>query len=459
MKASHSVLLGVSTVIVSAVSLGAAGPQQPSGGARPSAISAHAALLEQYCVTCHNERLSSRGTVPLELQTVDLATVPAEAELWEKVIRKLRTGSMPPAGRPRPDAAAADSFASWLETEIDQVAAVTPNPGRTESLHRLNRTEYQNAIRDLLALDIDAATLVPADDQSYGFDNIAGVLKVSPTLLERYMSAAREISRLAVGASTMTTAGETFRIVSDLSQYQHRDGLPFGTRGGTSVRYNFPRNGEYDIKLELLDLFSGAPIREPHQLEVSVDGCAGRDLRPDATRPGDRSGAPPTIQAPTGSRSVFPSSRAHASSRRRSSRRPTPWRRASDSRSPGLMAKATSCCISRTSERSRLPDPSMRPASTTPLLGAGSSSASRQTRPRNPRAPGRSCLLWRAAPIVGRSPGPMWRTWSRFYEEGRTSGGFETGIERALRALLVSPHFLFRVVSDPPGSRRELRTG
>jgi hypothetical protein len=146
------------------------------------------------------------GTVPIELETVDLTRVPAEAALWEKVIRKLRTGSMPPTGRPRPDTAAADSFASWLENEIDRVAAANPNPGRTEPLHRLNRTEYQNAIRDLLALDIDAAKLVPADDQSYGFDNIAGVLKVSPTLLERYMSAAREVSRLAVGASPMTPA-------------------------------------------------------------------------------------------------------------------------------------------------------------------------------------------------------------------------------------------------------------
>ena len=150
--------------------------------AAPIPNEAHESLLKQYCVTCHNERLSSRGTVPLELETATLTDVPANAELWEKVIRKLRTGSMPPLGRPRPDAAVSDEFATWLENEIDRVAAVQPNPGRTEPLHRLNRTEYQNAVRDLLALQIDAATLVPADDQSYGFDNIAGVLKVSPTL-------------------------------------------------------------------------------------------------------------------------------------------------------------------------------------------------------------------------------------------------------------------------------------
>ena len=450
MKASHSVLLGVSTVIVSAVSLGAAGPQQPSGGARPSAISAHAALLEQYCVTCHNERLSSRGTVPLELQTVDLATVPAEAELWEKVIRKLRTGSMPPAGRPRPDAAAADSFASWLETEIDQVAAVTPNPGRTESLHRLNRTEYQNAIRDLLALDIDAATLVPADDQSYGFDNIAGVLKVSPTLLERYMSAAREISRLAVGASTMTTAGETFRIVSDLSQYQHRDGLPFGTRGGTSVRYNFPRNGEYDIKLELLDLFSGAPIREPHQLEVSVDGArvAIFDLTP--RDPETDQGAAynsgpdglqvrvPVIAGPRVVTATFiKKTDALAESVRQPFARP-------HGEGDFLLYQPHLGTVTITG-----------PFNAT---GIDDTPARRRIfvcQPSNPteESPCARQILSTLARRAYRRPvtGTDVEDLVAFYEEGRTSGGFETGIERALRALLVSPHFLFRVVSDPPG--------
>ena len=153
-------------------------------------------ILERYCVTCHSDDLRSGGTVPISLEGVDLTDVPAGAELWEKVIRKLRTGSMPPAGRPRPTDGSLDELAFWLESEIDRAAAATPNPGRTVPLHRLNRTEYRNAIRDLLALDIDASALVPADDQSYGFDNIAGVLKVSPTLLERYMHAAREISRL-----------------------------------------------------------------------------------------------------------------------------------------------------------------------------------------------------------------------------------------------------------------------
>src|SRR5438309_2238473 len=250
---------------VQSPSLRAPVPVQASQTPDPSAR----ALLDKYCVQCHSERLRTGG---LTLQTIDTANVPAGAEVWEKVIRKLRTDSMPPPGLPRPDAARASAVASWLEREIDRDAAARPHPGRTEALHRLNRVEYQNAVRDLLALDIDAAAMVPADDQSYGFDNIAGVLKMSPTLLERYLGAAHEISRLAVGTSAVLPTAETFRLRSDLSQYDHVDGLPLGTRGGTAVEYNFPRDGEYVIKIELLDLFAGAQVREPHQLEISIDG-------------------------------------------------------------------------------------------------------------------------------------------------------------------------------------------
>ncbi len=452
MRRVGSVLLGVSIAILSAVpgAVDAAGPQQDSADARSSTISSHAALLEQYCITCHTERLRSRGTVPLELQTVDLATVPAEAELWEKVIRKLRTGSMPPSGRPRPDSAAAEGFATWLETEIDRAAAAHPNPGRTEPLHRLNRTEYQNAIRDLLALDIDAAELVPADDQSYGFDNIAGVLKVSPTLLERYMSAAREISRLAVGASTMAPTGETFRIVSDLSQYQHRDGLPFGTRGGVSVPYNFPRDGEYDIKLELLDLFSGAPIREPHQLELSVDGAqvtifnlTPRDPEqdqgvaynsgPDALEVRVPIKAGPRVVTAT----FIKKTDALAESLREPFARP-------HGEGDYLLYQPHLGTVTITGPFN--------------VTGVDETPARRRIfvcQPSNPaaEAPCARQILSTLARRAYRRPVDETDLDGLigFYNEGRDSGGFEAGIERALRALLVSPDFLFRVVSDPPG--------
>ena len=450
MRRGECVLLGISFVVMLAVPVEAGGPQQPPAGARSPTVAAHAALLEQYCVTCHNERLTSRGTVPLELQTVDLATVPAEAELWEKVIRKLRTGSMPPAGRPRPTAAVAASFASWLETQIDRVAAATPNPGRTEPLHRLNRTEYQNAIRDLLALDIDAATLVPADDQSYGFDNIAGVLKVSPTLLERYMSAAREISRLAVGASPMAPAGETFRIVSDLSQYEHRDGLPFGTRGGASVSYNFPRDGEYDIELALLDLFAGAPIREPHQLEISVDGervaifnLTPRDREADQGAAYNRGPDELQVRVPVTAgphvvtATFIKKTDALAESVRQPFARP-------HGEGDFLLYQPHLGMVTITG-----------PFNAT---GVDETPARRRIfvcQPSNPteEAPCARQILSTLARRAYRRPvnGTDLENLVAFFDEGRTSGGFEVGIERALRALLVSPHFLFRVVSDPPG--------
>ena len=169
--------------------------------AAPSTVESSRAFLDQYCVTCHNPQLR---TGKLALDTLDLGDVWAEAAVWEKVVRKLRTGAMPPAGRPRPDEATYDAVASWLETELDQAAAAAPNPGRSHALHRLSRTEYQNAIRDLLALEhlpkeMDVALLLPADNAASGFDNLAELLFVSPTLMERYLSAARKISRLAVG--------------------------------------------------------------------------------------------------------------------------------------------------------------------------------------------------------------------------------------------------------------------
>ena len=430
----------------------AAPPTAPAAAPeRASEIAGHGALLRRYCLTCHTQRLMERGTVPVELESADLESVPAQAEIWEKVIRKVRTGTMPPLGRPRPDAAAADRLAAWLETEIDRAAAASPNPGRTVPLHRLNRTEYQNAVRDLLDLDVDAAALVPADDQSYGFDNIAGVLKVSPTLLERYMNAARHISRLAVGASPMAPAGETFRIVSDLSQYGHQDGLPFGTRGGLSVSYNFPRDGEYDIELAMLDLFAGAPIREPHQLEVSVDGervalfpLAPVDPDRDQgaaynTGPEDlRVRVPVTAGPRTVTATFIRKTGALAESLRQ------PFDRPHGEGDYLLYAPHLgTLTITGPFEETGIADtPTRRRIFVCqPGNAAEEAPCARQIL---------SALARRAyrRPVTGRDLAPL----VDFYEEGRRAGGFEAGVERALRALLVSPDFLFRVVSDPPGA-------
>ena len=179
----------------------AATPGQP---ATTDSAASQRALLDRYCVTCHNQRLR---TAALTLDTIDVTDVGAHPEIWEKVVRKLRAGAMPPVLRPRPDATTYEAFTTWLETELDRAAAARPDPGRTETFHRLNRSEYHNVIRDLLALEVDVGTLLPADDGSYGFDNIAGVLGMSPTLLERYLSAAKKISRLAVGRPVPSPTG------------------------------------------------------------------------------------------------------------------------------------------------------------------------------------------------------------------------------------------------------------
>jgi hypothetical protein len=227
-------------------------------------------LVDKYCVTCHSDKLKTGG---LSLQSADLAKVPENAEIWEKVIRKIRVEAMPPQGMPRPDKATMNAFAASLENAIDSQSASRPNPGHS-TLHRLNRSEYANAIRDLLALDVDTTALLPPDDESYGFDNIADVLKTSPSLLERYMSASWNISRLAVGDPAIGATSNVYRARADLSQNEHIDGLPLGTRGGIIVKHNFPLDGEYVIKIRLwrvtADMIRG--LEDQHQVEISVDG-------------------------------------------------------------------------------------------------------------------------------------------------------------------------------------------
>ena len=231
----------------------------------------HQATVTRYCLDCHND---VEQVANLSLEGRALAAAAADAEIWEKVIRKLRAGMMPPADGPRPEPAARDALAGWLEDELDRVAAESPDPGRTVPFHRLNRSEYQNAIRDLLGVDVDVRALLPADDSSYGFDNIAGVLKISPLLLERYLAAADRVSRLAVGMPAPFVNIDWFRVPDDRSQEQRLPSMPFGTRGGTSIRYAFPVDGEYTIAAELQrDLNESVPLyAEAHDLEISVDG-------------------------------------------------------------------------------------------------------------------------------------------------------------------------------------------
>ena len=227
-------------------------------------------MVAKYCTACHNQRLKTGG---LALDQLDPSEAPHDAEIWEKVIRKLRGNSMPPAGLPRPDAASRSAFVEYLETALDRAAAAHPNPGQP-LLHRMNRAEYVNAIRDLLALDVDGAALLPPDDSAYGFDNISDALGLSPALQEHYLAAALKIAALAVGDPRQLPGSQTYRLPQDLSQNQHIEEMPLGTVGGMRVRYNFPLDAEYVFQAKLfrtnLNIVRG--LSSLHQVEIAVDG-------------------------------------------------------------------------------------------------------------------------------------------------------------------------------------------
>jgi Protein of unknown function (DUF1592)/Protein of unknown function (DUF1588)/Protein of unknown function (DUF1587)/Protein of unknown function (DUF1585)/Protein of unknown function (DUF1595)/Cytochrome C oxidase, cbb3-type, subunit III len=230
------------------------------------------ALVDKYCVTCHNDRLKTGG---LTLDTIDFTDIPASAEPLEKAVRKLLVGAMPPQGAARPDPAAYHALAADLESALDQAAAVRPNPGRA-LLRRLNRSEYANAIRDLLDLDVNVSALLPLDNSSYGFDNIADVLGMSPVLMEGYLTAARRISAAAVGDRTaIVTTADTYRVRPDLSQDRHVYGLPLGTRGGIVVKHTFPLDAVYSFRIDLRQttLNDVVGLEYPHQAVITVDGA------------------------------------------------------------------------------------------------------------------------------------------------------------------------------------------
>ena len=269
----------VRVLVVLIAALAASGrPQiaaaQTSDSAAPASAESTRAALDRFCVRCHNDRLRTAG---LALDTHDLAHVGADAETWERVIVKLRARTMPPAGSPRPAEATYRAVASWLETEIDTVALSRPDPGRGETFHRLNRAEYHAAVRDLLAVDVDVDALLPADDTyEHGFDNNGDVLSISPDLVSRYLSAARRISRLAVGIPPVGPAVATYRVhPGRLQDDRQDDGLSFGSRGGLAIRHYFPVDGEYTISIRLHRNFSDYILgfAAPQELDVRVDGA------------------------------------------------------------------------------------------------------------------------------------------------------------------------------------------
>jgi hypothetical protein len=407
-----------------------------------------------------------------------LAEVAAHPAEWEKVVKKLRAGMMPPVGEPRPTAEARLRLASWLEAELDAAAAADPNPGRTEPFHRLNRVEYRNAVRDLLHLDIDVAELLPADEASYGFDNIAGVLKLSPTLLERYLAAADKVSRLAVGTPSEFVNIDWFRVPDDRSQEKRLPGLPFGTRGGTSIEYQFPADAEYDIAAELArDLNEQLPLyAEEQALEIAVDGERVALFTLPAVPLAAPQAATNDPNAPAISQIVqrFSLNREDRAARNRAD---ADWR----VRVPVSAGRhtVTAAFIARTAaldEPARLPFERPYPAGVNipetrtgaylraveisgpyEATGPGDTPTRRLALSCDAEEPsGSRCAyeilskLARRAyrrPVTDDDVAPL----MAFYREG-IDESFDAGIRLALKRLLVSPEFLFRVEQEPAGT-------
>lgn len=451
------------TVLTASV-IGTDGAQRPSGfvgragAAGSSASESSREFVSRYCVGCHNERLKTAG---LTLDGSHVTEIASHPELWEKVARKLRAGLMPPPGSRRPDTDTLDRFVATVETELDRADAAHPNPGRTAPFHRLNRIEYQNAIRDLLALDIDAAELLPPDDSSYGFDNIAGILRMSPTLLERYVSAAQRISCLAVGRPVATPNVDTFSIRDDYPQNRRLGGLPLGSRGGMSIRYTFPLDAEYVIRVRLSRRAENgvnedvARFDDSHDLEVSVDGerlrvfTLAADPAPPPGQPRSASrvdrravDAAWDVRVPVkaGQRTVqvtfFDRSAVVDERLRRQFERPIHY---SDFRTQPFVGKVT--IVGPYDAKGPGDTPSRRrifvchPASPADEPACARSALTALTR----RAYRRPVIAQDVEPLLS------------FFEAGRRDGGFEAGMQKALELLLVSPEFLYRVERDPVG--------
>ena len=435
-----------------------------------TAPAAPRAVLDKYCVTCHNEKLKTAG---LALDVVDVTQPAAHAEQWERVIRRLRTSTMPPRGLPRPDQATYDSVAGWLEGEIDRSAAAHPNPGRSNSVHRLNRTEYHNAVRDLLGLDIDVASLLPGDNTADGgFDNNGDVLSISTSHLERFMSVSRQITRLATGLPPTTPVVETFKVPLHVVQEDRQsEDLPLGSRGGIAIHYDFPADGEYLVKIRLrrqyADHIMGMGWKQ--RLDVRLDG----KLMKQFTVGGDAPGKPvPASFSGAGNSFGDPE-----------------WEKymltADDPLELRIQAKAGPRVVGVSFVREQwepefVPQPLQRgrvitndevymdyaSVETVQIGGPYQAGGVAKDTPSRRKifvcqpsavAEEKACaskILSRMARLAYRRPTTERdvHTLLSFFDTGRHDGGsFDAGVQFALERLLVDPDFLLRVEKDPAG--------
>jgi hypothetical protein len=476
----HFFLTGSALFASSAVDIASQAPVPLPSHEQPALSSK--SFVDTYCATCHNQRLKTGG---LTLDTLDIDNVGAHAAEWEKVVVKLRAGLMPPAGVRRPSQTVIDEFTASLEAALDRAAAVNPNPGRTEPLHRLNRAEYQNAVRDLLGIEVDASNWLPTDEISYGFDNIAGVLKLSPLLAERYLNAAQKISRLALGTPAPPN-GDLYRVPDQLDQDVRLEGMPVGTRGGTRVDYLAPRDGEYDIKVRV---GRGIDSDIPHfigeqNLEISVDGervhvftlpaTPGEDLnieRQVARAPGtgperrpravDANGDPIPDEVALARRKLDDDWVIRVPITAGLHEIRATFLMKTNAVSEGFRKPFLKPYIGRgpTDNRETREGAALREMEIMGPINPGGSASSpsyqrvfvcRPAKATDEAACAKTILskLARRAyrrPVTDADMSVL----LNFYNEGRASGTFETGVELALQRILVSPSFLFRTEFEP----------
>jgi len=438
----------VLTAITSTSGLAASVQSSPS-----TSTTAERAFIQRHCVTCHNDRLQTGN---LSLEQVDIGDVAANPGVWEKVIRKLRAGAMPPQPRSRPDEASTARLVSYLETSLDASLAASPNPGRTDTFRRLNRTEYQNAIRDLLDLDIDVTSLLPRDDAAFGFDNV-GTGGLSPTLMERYLAAAQKVSRLAVGSQAPSPGSRIAIVPVDLTQESHLEGLPFGTRGGTAVNHTFPFDGEYEIQVRLQrnrnENVEG--LTEPHEVEIMLDGerlelftmmpSENMVMQANAAYYADEgidNHLNVRVPVTAGPHVVTATFIKKNSALLETTRQPYDAHFNMD-RSPRQQPAVRSVSIVGPFD----PTGTTETPSRQRIFSCHVSSLTSEEEAAD-CATGIIASLARQAYRRPVAVGDLDQLIS-FFLSGYNDGGFEVGIETALRALLASPEFLFRIERDP----------
>ena len=428
--------------------------RSPDSGAESAVVSAtvdHGSLVQEYCVVCHNEALKTGG---LSLQAIDVNQVQNHPDVWERVLRKLRANAMPPTGMPRPDEATFLAFENFLQESLDELSRQQPNPGRTASFNRLSRLQYQNAVRDLLDLEVDVSDLLPKDDVSYGFDSV-NLTNLSPTLMERYLAAAHKISQLAVGTPLNSPASHVELVEASLTQEDHIDGLPFGTRGGTAFTYHFPRDGQYQLDVVLArdrnENIEG--LTEPHEMEMSVDGerVGLFEIVPNRSErfalfyysdQGAGEGLTASVDVKAGPHEVAVTFLKKNSALLESTRQPylAHFNRDRHPRQqPAVHSVAIggpfeSTGVSQTPSRERIF--TCRPGDQISVEDCASSIVSNLGR-----------QAFRRPISAGDIERPM-----AFFSQVNEQEGFEAGIEMAIRALLISPEFIFRIEQDPATS-------